>query len=106
MAIYFYPVNASAPSAYTSGVFITFHGSWNRAPEQQAGYKLIYQPLRNGATNGDYTVIADNFAGLPAAQVQPDRAKHRPVGVAGLPDGSLLVTDDAGGRVYRLHYGR
>ncbi len=102
MSLFFYPNGGNAPSAYTNGAFIAFHGSWNRAPEQQAGYRVIYQPLRGGATNGDFTTIADGFAGLSAEQVQPDRAKHRPVGIAAMPDGSLLVTDDAGGRVYRL----
>jgi glucose/arabinose dehydrogenase len=102
MSLFFYASGSSAPTAYRGGAFIAFHGSWNRAPEQQAGYRVIYQPTRGGATNGDFTTIADGFAGLPADQVQPDRAKHRPVGIASLPDGSLLVTDDAGGRVYRV----
>lgn len=64
---------------------------------------MVFQPLKGSAPNGEYVTVADGFAGLPAAQVQPDRAKHRPVGIAAMPDGSLIVTDDAGGRVYRVH---
>jgi glucose/arabinose dehydrogenase len=106
MALAFFPAGANVPGAFANGVFIAFHGSWNRAPEQQAGYKVVFQPLRGGAANGDFTVVADGFAGLPAAQVQPDRAKHRPAGLAAMADGSLIITDDAGGRIYRLRPSR
>ncbi len=102
MSLFFYPSGGNAPSAYMNGAFIAFHGSWNRAPEQQAGYRVIFQPLRGGATNGDFSTIADGFAALSAEQVQPDRARHRPVGIAAMPDGALLITDDAGGRIYWL----
>jgi glucose/arabinose dehydrogenase len=76
------------------------HGSWNRAPAPQAGYKVVFQPL----SGGEYITFADGFAGLPAEEVQPDRAKHRPVGIGAMPDGSLIITDDAGGRVYLVTY--
>jgi glucose/arabinose dehydrogenase len=41
---------------------------------------------------------------LPAAQLQPGTAKHRPTGLAQGPDGSLYITDDMGGRIYRVTY--
>jgi glucose/arabinose dehydrogenase len=101
MSVLFYTGNR-LPAKYRDGVFIAFHGSWNRAPDPQAGYNVVFQPLSAGKASADYEVFADGFAGLPAGEVQPDRAKHRPVGLAQAPDGALLVTDDVGGRVYRI----
>jgi glucose/arabinose dehydrogenase len=101
MSVLFYTGNM-LPAKYRDGVFIAFHGSWNRAPEPQAGYNVVFQPLSSGEANGTYETFADGFAGLPAGEIQPDRAKHRPVGLAQGPDGALYITDDAGGRVYRL----
>jgi glucose/arabinose dehydrogenase len=101
MSALFYTGNA-LPAKYRDGVFIAFHGSWNRAPEPQAGYRVVFQPMTNGQASGEYETFADGFAGLPAGQIQPDRAVHRPVGLAQGPDGALYITDDAGGRIYRL----
>ena len=101
MALHFYTGN-TLPPRYRDGVFITFHGSWNRAPEPQAGYNVVFQPLSGGRASGDFEVFADGFAGLPAGEIQPDRARHRPVGIAQGPDGALYIGDDAGGRIYRL----
>jgi glucose/arabinose dehydrogenase len=92
------------PSKYRSGVFVTFHGSWNRAPGMQAGGKVVFQPFSDGGPSGRYEIFADGFAGLPPEEIQPNRAKHRPVGLATGPDGALYVADDAGGRVYRIIY--
>ena len=100
MSLFLYPVTGNFPDKYRGGAFIAMHGSWNRAPAPQAGYKVVFQPL----SGGEYIIFADGFAGLPAEQVQPDRAKHRPVGVGAMPDGSLIITDDVGGRVYLVSY--
>ncbi len=100
MSLFIYPTTGNFPQMYRGGAFIAFHGSWNRAPAPQAGYRVLFQPL----SGGESVTFADGFAGLPADQVQPDRAKHRPVGIAAMPDGSLIITDDAGGRVYRVRY--
>jgi glucose/arabinose dehydrogenase len=101
MSLLFYTGNA-LPAKYRNGVFIAFHGSWNRAPEPQAGYRVTFQPLSGNQASGEAETFADGFAGLPPAEIQPDRAKHRPVGLAQGPDGALYISDDAGGRIYRL----
>ena len=90
------------PARYKDGVFIAFHGSWNRAPGPQEGYYVVFQPLTNGKPSGKFEIFADDFAG---PNKQPDAAQHRPVGVAQGPDGALYVTDDKAGRVYRITYG-
>lgn len=91
------------PEKYKNGAFIAFHGSWNRAPEPQKGYFVVFQPFKDGKPSGDWEVFADNFSG-GAEFMQPGSARHRPCGLAQGPDGSLYVTDDAGGNVYRIMY--
>ena len=89
------------PARYRGGAFIAFHGSWNRAPEPQAGYKVVFQPVADGRASGAYETFADGFAG---GTVQPNEAEHRPTGLAVAPDGALFITDDAGGRIWRVVY--
>lgn len=89
------------PAKYQGGLFIAFHGSWNRAPLPQGGYKVMFVPFARGNPAGEPEVFADGFAG---ADVSPQGARHRPTGLAVGPDGSLYVSDDKGGRVYRIVY--
>jgi glucose/arabinose dehydrogenase len=91
----------SFPAAYRSGVFIAFHGSWNRAPAPQDGYKVVFQPLADGRPSGRYIVFADGFAG---AFKEPGRAAARPAGLAMAPDGALYIADDVHGRIWRVTY--
>lgn len=91
------------PERYKNGAFIAFHGSWNRAPEPQKGYFVAFQPFKDGKPAGDWEIFADNFAGGPD-YMEPGKAKHRPCGLAQGPDGSLYVSDDKGGTVYRIFY--
>jgi hypothetical protein len=79
--------------------FIAFHGSWNRAPGAQGGYNVVFQPLRNGATSGDYVVFAD---GLASKEKNPGGTAHRPSGFPVAPDGALFISDDKAGRIWRL----
>lgn len=104
MSLLFYS-GTSFPARYRNGAFIAFHGSWNRAPETQEGYRVVFQPMANGAASGEFETFANGFAGVPDAQLQPGTAKHRPTGLAQGPDGALFVTDDMGGRIYRITYG-
>jgi glucose/arabinose dehydrogenase/mono/diheme cytochrome c family protein len=89
------------PKAYQGGAFIAFHGSWNRAPAPQGGYSVVFQPLTDGKPSGKYTVFADGFAG---AHREPGRALARPGGLAVGPDGSLYVSEDTHGRIWRITY--
>lgn len=93
------------PEAYKTGAFIAFHGSWNRAPLPQQGYRVVYLPLdESGAVNGDWVTFADSFAGVGVIK-SPRDAKHRPTGLAEGPDGAIYVTSSmSGGRVYRISY--
>ena len=89
------------PPRYRDGVFIAFHGSWNRAPYAQGGYNIVFQPLAEGRSSGNCEIFVDGFAGPIKS---PEGAEHRPTGIAEGPDGSLYISDDVGGRVYRVTY--
>lgn len=92
------------PPKYRNGAFIAFHGSWNRAPLPQAGYRVAFVPFTPGgnAISG-YETFADNFAGIPVIR-SPAQAHYRPCGIATGPDGSLYVADSEKGRVWRIIY--
>lgn len=89
------------PERYRGGAFIAFHSSWNRAPLPQGGYKMVFQPFAGSEPAGAWEVFADGFAG---ERVNPRDALHRPSGLAEGPDGSLFVSDDRSGRIWRILY--
>ena len=92
---------AKFPARYRHGLFIAFHGSWNRAPYPQGGYNVVFQPMAEGRASGRCEIFADGFAG---ATKSPDGAQHRPSGLAVGRDGALYVSDDVRGRIYRIVY--
>ena len=51
------------PARYRDGIFIAFHGSWDRAPYAQGGYNVVFQPLIDGKATGSCEIFADGFAG-------------------------------------------
>jgi glucose/arabinose dehydrogenase/mono/diheme cytochrome c family protein len=89
------------PEHYRHGVFIAFHGSWDRAPYPQSGYNVVFQPLAGERAAGPCEIFADGFAGPVKS---PEGAAHRPSGLAVAPDGSLFIADDVRGRIYRVVY--
>lgn len=92
------------PEKYKNGAFIAFHGSWNRAPLPQEGYNVVFVPFENGRPSGKYEIFATGFAGME--NITPRGAQHRPCGLAQGPDGSLYVSDDQKGTIYRIIYNK
>ena len=84
------------PPRYHGGAFIGMHGSWNRS--KMVGYKVAFVSFRNGKPSGPLEDILTGFI----ADESKYEAYGRPVGVTVAPDGSLLVADDAGGKVWRV----
>ncbi|MEM6376933.1 MAG: PQQ-dependent sugar dehydrogenase [Bacteroidota bacterium] len=91
------------PERYKNGAFIAFHGSWNRAPQEQKGYFVAFVPMENGMPSGEWETFAEGFAGAPAVK-SPRDAKHRPCGLAQGPDGSIYVTDDVKGKIWKIMF--
>jgi glucose/arabinose dehydrogenase len=87
------------PEKYKNGAFIAFHGSWNRTPEPQAGYFVVFVPFKDGMPSGKWEVFADGFAGANI-----NRATYRPCGLAQGPDGSLYVSDDNNGTIWKIAF--
>ena len=88
------------PERFRGGAFVAFHGSWNRAPLPQGGYNIVFVPFSGDDPTGEWDVFARGFSTDPPTLAGP----HRPVGLAEGPDGSLYISDDAGGRIYRILY--
>ena len=92
------------PERYRGGAFIVFHGSWNRAPLPQGGYKVVFVPFDGDApATGDYEIFADGFAGQTPL-MDRDNAPYRPSGIAVGPDGSVYISNDRTGRIWRVIY--
>jgi glucose/arabinose dehydrogenase len=85
------------PKKYQGGLFVASHGSWNRT--EPSGYLINYVPIGSDGNAGKSEVFADGFLD-PVSK----RAMGRPVDVANLPDGSILVSDDYAGAIYRISY--
>lgn len=91
------------PEKYRGGAFVVFHGSWNRAPLPQQGYNVVYVPFSGKYPSGGYEVFADGFKGAEML-LTPNAARYRPTGIAVGPDGSLYVSEDREGRVWKIEY--
>ena len=87
-------VATAFPKKYTNGAFIGQHGSWNRS--KFSGYKVVFVPFEGGKPTG---VPEDFLTGFIA---NDNDVYGRPVGVTMLPDGSMLVADDSGNRIWRV----
>ena len=84
------------PPEYRGDAFVTLHGSWNRA--RRTGYKVIRLRFADGRPTGEYEDFLTGF-------VASDQAVWaRPVGIAMARDGSLLVSEDGNGTIWRIAY--
>jgi len=95
LGIAFYD-GAQFPAGYRGDAFVALHGSWNRA--KRTGYKVVRLRFKDGAPTGEYEDFLTGFVADDAC------VWGRPVDVAVAHDGALLVTDDAGGAVWRVAY--
>ena len=83
-----------SPEKYRGGVFIAEHGSWNRSTP--IGYRVSFVKVENGR--------ATSYEPFAAGWLKGGAASGRPADVLVMPDGALLVSDDKGGRIYRITY--
>lgn len=86
------------PSRYKNGALLAFHGSWNRA--QRIGYSVVFIPFKDGKPAGPAEDLLSGFMLDPGKK----EVWGRPVGLLELPDGSLLVSDDGGNKIWRITY--
>jgi glucose/arabinose dehydrogenase len=84
------------PKKYQNGAFIAQHGSWNRS--SLVGYKVVFVPFANGKPSGKPEDFLTGFI----SDISKDEVHGRPVGIAILQDGSMLVSDDASNTVWRV----
>jgi glucose/arabinose dehydrogenase len=84
------------PAKYQGGIFVAQHGSWNRT--KPVGARIMFTSLKPDGTADKTEVFADGWL------TDDGEYLGRPVDVAQLPDGSILVSDDFAGAVYRISY--
>lgn len=85
------------PAEYAGNAFAAEHGSWNRSVP--TGYKVVRVIVKDGVPTGEYEDFVTGFV------LGDDRVAGRPVGVAVAADGSILVSDDGNGIVWRVSHG-
>lgn len=85
------------PQAYHGGIFTAEHGSWNRSTP--IGARIMFTRLKPDGSADKTEVFADGWLDPATRQY-----RGRPVDVANLPDGSILVSDDFAGALYRISY--
>ena len=90
------------PAEYRNGAFVAFHGSWNRAPLPNMGYRVEFLPL-SGERAGPHRDFATEFS-MPNGMPGKDGRIHRPTGLAQGADGSIYVADDVAGTIYKISY--
>ncbi len=98
LGLAFYSKN-TFPAKYHGGAFIGQHGSWNRTA--LSGYKVVFVPFENGKPSGPPEDFLTGFI----ADAAKSEVYGRPVGVAVLTDGALLVADDASGIIWKIVHG-
>lgn len=86
---------ANFPADYKGDAFVTMHGSWNRGVP--TGYKVVRLLFEDGKPTGKYQDFMTGF-------VRDHQVWGRPVGVAVAKDGSLIVSEDANGTIWRVSY--
>ena len=86
------------PETYRGGIFSAQHGSWNRTTP--VGARVMFTPLEEDGSAGETVPFAEGWL-----NAETNEYLGRPVDVAQLPDGSLLVSDDYAGAIYRISYG-
>jgi len=86
------------PLKYHNGAFIGQHGSWNKS--ELAGYKVVFVPFANGKPSGKPEDFLTGFIG----DASKSEVYGRPVCLAILDDGSMLVTDDVSNTIWRISY--
>jgi glucose/arabinose dehydrogenase len=84
------------PQKYRGGIFVAQHGSWNRT--QPVGARVMFTSLKEDGTADKTEAFAEGWL------TENGEYLGRPVDVAQLPDGSLLVSDDLAGAIYRISY--
>jgi glucose/arabinose dehydrogenase len=93
------------PASYRNAMFIAQHGSWNR--REPIGYRVMVARA-DGRRVTSLEPFVDGFLlgirGTPSARGATGDAFARPSDVHVMPDGSLLISDDQGGRIYRVTY--
>jgi glucose/arabinose dehydrogenase len=87
------------PERYRNGGFVALHGSWNRSVA--SGYKVVFFPMTNGRP-GPIEDFVTGFLASNGTNGTPIEAWGRPVGVTVARDGSLLVSDDTGNRIWKV----
>ena len=95
LGLVFYTHN-QFPAKYRNGAFVGQHGSWNRS--ELSGYRVVFVPYRDGKPSGPPEDFLTGFI----ADAGKSRVYGRPVCTAVLSDGSLLVTDDNAGMIWRV----
>lgn len=93
----FYAGN-SFPAKYRGGIFSAQHGSWNRT--EPVGARVMFTPVNDDGTAGEPEAFASGWLTGSGEYI------GRPVDVATMKDGSLLVSDDLAGALYRISYER